>query len=421
MSHRGTSPTRRMGPEQGLAMVLVFFFVLVLSGLSFGILQEGLAARDSILNHKDNLRALEIAESGLVRAEMEVRSLVDLDGGGMGNTEGAYANGLYFVELADDPISPDRWILHAEGEHGLSVRRIEVGVRRRTGSHYADALFSLEDLPVSNTTTDAYDSRLGSYAAQATAVDAAGAFAQNGGSVGSNRDVELDGSAVWIRGNAIPGPQAEVIQSGDPTVTGDMAPRTVAIDLPPVPLSDFEAAMNTNDNQVLKTGYGNKVRYNASNYTLDITANTTVDLPAGTYFLKDLKIKGNATLNVTGPVKIYVTGGVDIGAGTNILAAKPSDVQIIAHPYHLPTGGTAPNETLVKISGGSSITWAIYAPGAEFDLGGGNHFYGAAVCKRIEIRGDNAFHYDKALGETTSSSTATLERLYWREVDPPRR
>jgi hypothetical protein len=120
-------------------------------------------------------------------------------------------------------------------------------------------------------------------------------------------------------------------------------------------------------------------------------------------------------------VKIYVTGTFEVGAGTNIVAASAADVQIFAHPYALAGQGAPPSETVVKVNGGSNVTWALNAPGALLDIGGGNHFYGAAVGKHIELQGENAFHYDLALGRTTQQGAATLERLYWRELDPPRR
>jgi hypothetical protein len=271
-------------------------------------------------------------------------------------------------------------------------------------------------------TTDAYDSRVGTYASQATNADAAGSYAQPGGSVGSNGDIELDGTTVWVRGNAIPGPGQEVVISGSPTVTGDMAPRTFALEMDPAPYADFEAALNDNDNQSLTHGgNGNRVRYNAANYSLEVAGNTSVTMKAGTYFFRDFSMKGGSTLNVTGPVTIYVTGSVDIGAGANIVASQPADVQLIVHPYALPTNRPAPSEALVKVNGGSQVTWTMYGPGASLDIGGGNHFYGAAVGQVVELQGNNTFHYDKALGATVRLSVATLERLYWREVTPPRR
>ena len=404
-------------------MVLVTFFILLISGLSFGLLQEGLGSRKGMQHHESNLRALEIAEAGLVRAEMELRALLDTGMDGIGNATGTYAGGSYAVTMTDDPASPTRWVLTAQGEHGHSVRRIQVGVRRRTGRYYAEALFSVENLPVSNVTTDAYDSRLGPYAGQATNTDSFGTYALPNGSIGSNANVELGGSAVIVRGDAIPGPGQGVVVSGDPTVTGDMLPRTAELEVPDPTIAEFTAAYNTNDNNSLSGGgNGNRFRYRSNSKTLDVSGNSTVNFPGGTYFFTDVTFHGGSTINVTGPVKIYVTGSVTIGSGTNIVASNPADVQIIAHPFNMPSG-TVPEgaETVIKVNGGSSVTWTMYGPKAALDIGGGNDFYGAAIGNRVELNGENAFHYDVALGEGQGDWLAMLERLYWRDLAPPQR
>ena len=167
---------------------------------------------------------------------------------------------------------------------------------------------------------------------------------------------------------------------------------------------------------------GNRFRYRANTHSLDVSGNSTVSMPGGTYFFNDVTFHVGSTINVSGPVKIYVTGSVTIGSGTNIVAANPSDVQIIAHPYSMP-GGTVPTgaETLIKVNGGSSVTWTLYGPKAALDIGGGNHFYGAAIGKRVELNGENAFHYDMALGDGDGDWLAMLERLYWRDLAPPQR
>jgi Tfp pilus assembly protein PilX len=408
--------------ERGFALVLVMFFVLIISGLSIGLLQEGAAARISLNNHKSNLHALEIAETGLVRAEMELRSGVDLDGNGVGFATGTAANGTYLVSAVADPVLPNRWTLHATGTFAQSTRRLEVGVRRREASYYVDALFSEEDLPLSNVESDAYDSRLGTYASQAVNTDARGTYAQEGGGVGGNANIELDGSTVWVRGNAIPGPDGAIVAAGDPTVTGDMAPRNFIVEMPPPPFAEFEVAAETNDNGTFNGGgNGNKIRYNNANGTLTVTGNSTVDFPGGTYFFTQFTVLGGSTINFTGPVKIYVTESIDVGAGSHLLAARPSDVEIIVHPYDMSNQASSGGDAFIKINGGSSITWALYAPGATLDVGGGNQFFGAAIGKQIELQGGNYFHYDKALGEALVRGVADLERLYWREAAPPNR
>ena len=65
--------------------------------------------------------------------------------------------------------------------------------------------------------------------------------------------------------------------------------------------------------------------------------------------------------------------------------------------------------------------FALYAPGADLTIGGGGDLYGAAVAKAIDVSGDCRFHYDAALGRKGIAGVATLERLYWREPNPPRR
>jgi hypothetical protein len=155
--------------------------------------------------------------------------------------------------------------------------------------------------------------------------------------------------------------------------------------------------------------------------TLDVAGGATLNLGAGTYFFSEVTLKGNSIVNVTGPVKIYVTSLLDFAAGAKLLAARPGDVQIFAHPYPLPPAFGAITETRVKVNSGSSISWAMWGPEADLTIGGGNHFYGAAVAATVAISGGNAFHYDKALGEGVSFGPAFLERLYWLEDRPPAR
>lgn len=406
--------------ERGIGYVLVLFMAFLVGALCMGLMQEGLAARTALKHHVSNMRALELAETGVVRAEMELRSMIDSGSDGVGVSSGALGAGAYDVTIASDPVSDARFILTAVGRHALSTRRIEVGIRRRLNSNYADALFSLEDLTVSSISTDAYDSRNGTYASQATMLDGGGTFAEEGGNLGSNGDIYLDGTSVWVRGDTIPGPLRDVYESGSPTVTGDQAPREYELDFPPAPYEDFFSAMTSNSNALMgTTNQGNSVRYNTARMSLDVTGNANVVMPAGTYFFKSINIRGGSTLTVEGPVKIYVTDSLEIGAGANIIADRPSDVQIFAHPYPIPDN-SAPAEATVKVSGGSNVTWALYAPGAALDIGGGNHFYGAAAAKRIELNGSNSFHYDKALGEFGSRGAAIIERLYWKEAPLPR-
>ena len=171
--------------QRGFTTLMVLFLVLLLSGLAFGLVQEGLAARTSVGHHESSHQALETAELGLIRGETEIRAQEDLDADGeMGSTAGSVIGGEYEVWVRDDPVSEDRWILTATGRFGPSQRRIEVGVRRWLNAEYVEALFAMEDLTLSNVSTDAYDSRLGTYASQLVNSDANGTYAELGGKPG---------------------------------------------------------------------------------------------------------------------------------------------------------------------------------------------------------------------------------------------
>ncbi len=300
---------------------------------------------------------------------------------------------------------------------------------------FQESLYSLETLTLASTTTDAYDSRLGAYAMQAVQSDAYGTFADYGGSVGSNEDIVLNGSANTVRGNAIPGPLMQVVTHGAPVVTGDRVPRQVAFEFPPVSQAEFEAALKANDNESISVeesgggngngkgggnGGGKSGPYNPDTMSLTLSGNATATMPGGTYFFRRIDMGAHSTLRITGPARIYVTEAIDLQSGASIRAGRPGDAQLFVHPYPLPDG-VAPAQAVVELNGQSTISMALYAPGGDLSLGGGNELFGSALARRIDLHGGNFFHYDKALGDVGIYSVATVERLYWREVTEPRR
>jgi hypothetical protein len=426
-------------------MIAIVLFVLMLGGLSMGLLTEGLAERTAVNHRKTSLLALEICEMGILRAQSEIFSQTDPDDDGIGNVAGPYAGGTYVVTAAQHPTNPDRWTLTASGTFELSTRRVEVGIRRRAGGDFVEGLFSKDDLTFNGrTATDAYDSRLGTYASQLAG--SGGDYVLDGGHVGSNGGITLHGSSVLIRGNAIPGPMYQVNMSGGPDVWGDTMARRRIIDLPDIPQAEFEAALASNVNDTGITGIpgggagalpmpngngkakgkgksnaggngnGNNSGYDPATYSLTPSSGSTVTLTGGTYFFTDVRFTGQATLRVTGPTVIYVTGDFDLQGGTIMnVSGKPSDLQVYVHPYALPAGHT-PSGSRVKINGGSQAALALYGPGADIRVGGNNHVYGSLVGDTIVVAGNSYFHYDKALGDASGHGHVMLERLYWREL-----
>ena len=368
------------GEERGIMLVPVLFIVLILGGLSAAFLTEGLGDRTSLRHRETSLKALELAEAGLHRAQLEIFSLTDPDGDGIGTVVGSWGGGTYSVVCQQDATCPDRWSAVARGEVGLSVRRVEIGIRRRQQGYFVEGLFSKEELKLGgDLQTDSYDSRKGSWDSQATNYDAFGRHAARGGHVGSNEGIVAGGTAAVIRGNAIPGPGFETTLSGGPTILGDRVPRRIEIDLRPS-RSDFESALALNVNATMTApvttttaGNSGKPKTNPQapsladlgydEGTMALSPKGDVILDGGTYFFTDLKLAAQGRLIVRGPSKIYVTGSIDLtGGGVINETGVAGDCQIYAHPYPLPAGFTAAKPS-IKLAGGAKVAAAIYAPG----------------------------------------------------------
>src|SRR6185369_12683807 len=136
-----------------------------IGGLAVVMHQENRAATMDIGRSEGQIRALELAETGLARAATEVSSLVDSDGNGIGNVGGNYAGGSYAVTATQNGAD---WTLVSTGRIEKVLRRIEQRVRRNTTTAFGAAILAAGDISVSGggTQTDSFDSRLGSYASQ---------------------------------------------------------------------------------------------------------------------------------------------------------------------------------------------------------------------------------------------------------------
>jgi hypothetical protein len=200
--------------QRGSITVVAIFFSLVVAGLSVTMIELGLASRRTQTRLDNSLYALEAAETGVARAEQELVAQTDPDGDGIGTVAGSYCGSRYVVTATQDPGAPDRYTLVARAWHRQTTRRIETGVKLVPGTAWEYGIFA-RDLIVfgsNSAATDAYDSRLGSYESQAVNKDKGGWYAQYGGSIASNRAIDLS-SQILIRGNANPGPGETIMMS----------------------------------------------------------------------------------------------------------------------------------------------------------------------------------------------------------------
>ncbi|MCX7867305.1 MAG: hypothetical protein N2438_09290 [Limisphaera sp.] len=77
-----------------------------------------------------------------------------------------------------------------------------------------------------------------------------------------------------------------------------------------------------------------------------------------------------------------------------------------------------PRNTTLSLGGNASFTGAIYAPDADFTLGGGGNdtydFVGASVTRTVKMNGHFNFHYDEHLRRIGPSRGFIVNS--WREL-----
>jgi len=414
-----STSTQTSTPQRGSVTVAALCFVVVIAGLSFSMLEMGLASRRTHARCDGNLYALEAAETGTARAEQEVVSNTDPDGDGVGTLFGSHGRGRFAVTATPDPLDPTRFKLVAQGWYGQATRRIETLAQVKPGGPWEYGLFAKEGITFgsNNAATDAYDSRLGSWESQAVNFDGNGYYAQKEGNIGSNGPIRM-GSQSLIRGDAHPGPGYSV--DSPENVTGETTPLEEELALPPTPYTEFLAAANTNSNGDWKVE--GKVNYDPATMSLSVSSGTTITLTGQTYFFSNLSLSGGAILKIeNGPVKVYITDEAALSGGTIFnVTAQPINLQFYQQPYALPKGYT-PKTNKASISGGTNSAFVMYAPSTDITMSGNGAVNGAIIAREFWMKGGGQVHFDLALKDQLPAGPPKLRRLLWRDVNPPRR
>lgn len=210
------------------------------------------------------------------------------------------------------------------------------------------------------------------------------ATAGDEGSICSNGPIDVTGSAA-INGDANAGKGYDTTLTGGGTVTGNKAPRSKTLELPPVDASD--AAVNNDNASMPPVAQGNGWRSLIDgDGNISLVGGNSVNLPAGTYYVNNLKLAGQSTINTNGKVVIYMTGDLDTAGGDIINGSQvPGNLQIYM------TGGTA------KVTSGVDFYGAIYAPNTAVTVSGSADLFGAVVGKTLTFTGTGDVHFDEDL------------------------
>lgn len=395
--------------EHGSILALTMGIVLILGVAGGSMLSGNIFRVNQGVRTYDRSNTLHLAEAGLAQAALHLKT--ELSGDDV--MSAALGTGSYTIE-SQAPIGNNLFQVVVRGENGAGQRRLEniirfVGLPVFQYAVLGDTAVSL----AGDIETDSYDSRLGLYDPDPLS----GTYNQSHeGDVATNNTSDgaltLAGSSLLIDGQLLTGPgvadpddlvngylQGLVTGGTDPpSNTQDVV--SLPAEIPMVPVT-VPSGIPCPD---LTIGAGR---------VLDPPLSPTGGpLGNGTYCFHDLSVGGHATLPVTGPVTVYITGQMEVVGGTTVgNPSDPTDLMVYV------TSDATATITAGAFDGESVFYGALYAPDAVIAIGGEAQIFGAIAADTISIAGDARIHYDEALASVNRGPrTGTTQRIAWREL-----
>jgi hypothetical protein len=414
---------RGVDGERGFVLLGVLLFSTVL--LILGIFGTSTARTELRIAHNDMLhkQAMAAAEAGISHAFVLLGQDfsdgfdddLSTDGTGGGLTAlgslvtrdgqrfrfhdfGAHSGDGYYVRVLDNyDETPDnrttdndwRIRLVSRGEVGEAQSIVEAVVLGQS-LFPPYGLYGDTGVDVSGgSTVDSYDAGAGPYP------NGPG----NHGSVGSNGDIEINGSGSTVNGDAT---AAGTVDPGSGTVTGDTLEGADPRPLPAVPVCGPPYSDGTGI-----TG-GSYSATTGELVTQGRGRPSDIVLASGTYCFSSITLGAGRTLTISGTVRIFLTGASDLSGGSLVNPGNPRDLVILSS-----YSGTGDGITL---SGGSGANAGIYAPQTDVKITGNGEFSGGVVGKTVSVPGGARFHFDEQL---TTLPGLRIELVNWRESVNP--
>ncbi|GAB4316980.1 MAG: hypothetical protein Kow0074_05280 [Candidatus Zixiibacteriota bacterium] len=378
--------------DNGSAM-LVVLAVLLMAGL-VGIASVNTSDTDVTIagNYGAKMQSFYVAEAG---AEYAFAVLQDSNDWRSGFSEYAYGGGLFNVVVSDSLIDPalgDTIVILSTGWKSEAVSTVELKALPSARNPFKFAAFGDDNARFCGTTsTDSYDSDSGSYLSSRVLDD---------GNVGSNGHIEICGTAD-IYGDAGTSSPGDMDITGSAIVHGDTTTTAAPIVLDPIPQADIDYAYL---NSYAPAGFSGDYNYNPATRDLEVRPHKTLIMSSGTYYFRDVDLKGEVVIPAGEQVKIYVVGDITVNSQAVVnQSGAPSQMLIFS------TGSS------MTVNGGAEIRAAVYAPDTDFRLTGGGDFYGSFITNTIFDAGGSSFHYDRSL-EDLDLGGGGFDKVAWREL-----
>lgn len=402
--------------DRGTVLVLAVVAILLLVGLSGGLLTQSVIEGRQSAEQIEAMRTFYLAEAGMNRSMAELIANADLDGNGtIGSVTGSAGGGTYQTTVT---VQGNARTVQSSGYFASSCRLLEGTFDLQSSPLFTKALFGDLSLGTNGTVfADSYNSTMGSYASQAVNFHAptGKTYARTEGDLGSNMGISLGGTSATVFGDVTPGPGHMVSMSGSPFVYGSTAPASSSSPLSPLtynPPIGSGGLFQAQANDTVSLGPGT-FRYDR--FLVSGSANVTLNGNVTLYVDESFSITGNAqvTLAADANVTIYADGPFSVD-GTGIVTVNQGGGALEFLVYATGTN-TGPGSE-VKLSGTSDFYGAVYAPGRVVDVSGTSRVFGALVGKSITASGTADFHYDEALATLGATAAPVYKLKAWREL-----
>jgi hypothetical protein len=399
----------RIRTRRGSALIITLGVLLMLSLLSLTLVDTAQQDMNISFNQVNSEQAFYVAEAGAKRALTELALDTTWRTGFASET---FEDGAYWVAVIDSTTQPalaETLLVRSTGRIDRASAQVEAWltpVRAKSGSGMG-VFGNLSVLASGGGSIDCYDSELGSYASQAiNGPDPKheNMWADDCVMVGSNGEIKLTGGST-IHGDVITSPGGSFDLDGG-YLYGDSSYSDTVFTLPPVDSADMAWAW-ANNSAPSGLSFLGSATYDVATRRLRAGGGATVTFTSGVYYFSEVEFSGGSMLEIApgADVEIYCEGQWRMGGGGMLNSdGLPGNVRIFS------TGER------FEFSGGSGFWATVYAPNAEVKVSGGGDAYGSYVGNEIENSGGTTFHYDAALGRTSSGPIQRYKVIAWRQL-----
>jgi len=202
------------------------------------------------------------------------------------------------------------------------------------------------------------------------------------GNVASNGDITLNLLGLigitYIDGDARPGQSGQInkpLISFLTKVTGSTSRLSDPLYYPPVDTTGLATSNNNSDLPV--SAFDGQ----------DFCAALAVDIPSGTYYVRNLTVLAGVLVRINGPVTFYVTGNVTLAGSVFVISGKASDFKV-----------RVAGSGVVNLLANVTMKMDLYAPESAVYITVGVIYWGGLVGKTVDILATSLIHYDESLG-----------------------